>query len=91
MSKSAAIAYKPLGLVVSVGSGLVASQLTKQIWKQIADEDEAPQATDADRGWREVLVAAAIQGVVFAVVKAAADRGGATAFRRFTGTWPGRS
>lgn len=91
MSKSAALAYKPLGLAVSVAGGLLASQLFKQVWKRVADEDDAPQATDADRGWREILVAAAIQGAVFAVVRAAADRGGATAFRRLTGTWPGQS
>ena len=89
MSKSAAMAYKPVGLAVSVAGGLIASQLTKQIWKRVGDQDDAPQPTDAERGWREILVATAIQGAVFAVVKAAADRGGATAFRRLTGTWPG--
>jgi hypothetical protein len=36
-----------------------------------------------------VLIAAAIQGAIFAVVKAAIDRGGARAFQRWTGEWPG--
>ena len=49
-------------------------------------QHDAPEATDQHRGWREVLVAAGIQGAVFGVVKAAAlDRGGAAGFREVTG------
>ena len=48
-----------------------------------------PTATDAWRSWREVLVAAALQGAVFALVKAAADRGAAEGHRKLTGVWPG--
>ena len=35
------------------------------------------------------MVAAALQGAIFAVVKAVLDRGTATAARELTGTWPG--
>ncbi|WP_308346690.1 DUF4235 domain-containing protein [Streptomyces sp. ISL-66] len=35
------------------------------------------------------LLAAALQGAIFAVVKAAVDRAGAATTRRLTGTWPG--
>jgi hypothetical protein len=90
MNRSASVWYKPLGLSVSIAGGLLASAVFDQIWKRVTGEDEAPKATDANRGWREVLLAAAAQGAVFAVVRAAADRGGATAFRRLTGSWPGR-
>ncbi len=38
--------------------------------------------------WGEVLTAAALQGAIFAVVKAAVDRGGAAGVRRLTGEWP---
>jgi hypothetical protein len=34
-------------------------------------------------------VAAVIQGVIFAVVKALIERGGAKGFERLTGSWPG--
>jgi hypothetical protein len=34
-------------------------------------------------------MAAAIQGAIFGVVKAAIDRGSARAFQRWTGEWPG--
>jgi hypothetical protein len=43
----------------------------------------------AEHRLREVLIAAAIQGAVFGVVKAAIDRGTARAFQNWTGEWPG--
>jgi hypothetical protein len=38
---------------------------------------------------REVVLAAAIQGAIFAATKAAIDRAGARVFTRVTGSWPG--
>ena len=81
--------YKPAGMLVSVLGGVVAGAIFKQVWKVTAREDDAPEATDAQRGWREVLLAAALQGAIFAVVKAVIDRGAAEGTRRLTGTWPG--
>jgi hypothetical protein len=80
--------YRPLGLAFSVAGGVLAGALFKQLWKVLAGEDEAPKATDEERSWSEVLLAAAVQGAVFAVVKAAVDRGGAKGVQRLTGTWP---
>lgn len=82
------LAYKPVGVVAGVISGAVAGLLFKQIWRMATHQDDAPNATDEDRGWTEILVAAALQGAIFAVVKAAVDRGGATGVRRLTGKWP---
>ena len=73
------LAYKPVGIVAGVISGAVAGLVFKQIWRL---------ATDEDRGWTEILLAAALQGAIFAIVKAAVDRGGATGIRHLTGKWP---
>lgn len=81
--------YRPLGLGISVAGGVLAGAVFKQVWKLLAGEEDAPNATDEDRSWREILVAAALQGAIFAVVKAAVDRAGAKGVRRLTGTWPG--
>jgi hypothetical protein len=81
--------YKPAGMLVSVLGGVVAGAIFKRVWKVAAREDDAPKATDAQRGWREILLAAALQGAIFAVVKAAVDRGAAAGTRRLTGVWPG--
>jgi hypothetical protein len=55
----------------------------------VAADEEVPSATDTRRSWPEVLIAAAIDGAIFAIVKAVLDRGIATAARELTGTWPG--
>jgi predicted metal-dependent enzyme (double-stranded beta helix superfamily) len=81
--------YKLLSLLVSVLGGMLAGVIFKQVWRLAAREEEAPSATDPRRGWREVLIAAALQGAIFAVVKAVVDRGTATAAHQLTGTWPG--
>jgi Protein of unknown function (DUF4235) len=82
------IAYKPVGLILGATAGAVSGLVFKQIWKHVADDEAAPNATDEDRGWGEILAAAALQGAIFALVKAAVDRAGATGVRRVTGRWP---
>jgi Protein of unknown function (DUF4235) len=81
--------YKPVSILVSVLGGVLAGAIFKRIWKVATREDEAPKATDARRGWREILLAAGLQGAIFAVVKAAVDRGAAEGTRKLTGVWAG--
>lgn len=83
------VLYKPVSLLVSVLGGMLAGAIFKKIWQLAAHEDEAPQATDAARSWPEILLAAGLQGAIFAVVKAALDRSAAAGTRKLTGTWPG--
>ncbi|WP_410814121.1 DUF4235 domain-containing protein [Micromonospora sp. 067-2] len=89
MSKSIGrVAYKPVGVLLGIAAGTVAGAIFRQVWKATAGDGEAPNATDEDRGWGEILAAAALQGAIFAVVRAAVDRGGAVSVRRMTGQWP---
>jgi hypothetical protein len=81
-------AYKPVGVLLGLAAGTVAGAIFRQVWKMTAGDGEAPSAIDEDRGWGEVLAAAALQGAIFAVVRAAVDRGGAVGVRRLTGSWP---
>ena len=85
----AKLIYKPLGIAFGVLGGILAGTIFKQIWKLIADEEDAPKAKESEYGWGEVLPAAALQGAIFALVKAAIDRGGARGFEKLTGVWPG--
>jgi hypothetical protein len=85
----AKLLYKPLGILFSVLGGILAGTAFKQIWKRVSDEEEAPRALESEYSWREVLPAAAAQGAVFGLVKAAVDRGGAQSFKKLTGVWPG--
>jgi hypothetical protein len=53
---------RPLGIGFSVAGAVLAGAPFKRAWKLLADEDEAPKATQEDRTWGEVLTAAALQG-----------------------------
>ena len=81
--------YKPVSMLVGVLGGIIAGVIFKKAWKVIGRQDDAPRATDRRKGWREILLAAALQGAIFAVVKAAVDRSAAEGTRKITGVWPG--
>ena len=89
-SKPAKILYQPLGLVSSVVAGIIAGQVFKQVWKHATpgEQADAPKALESEYALREVLVAALVQGAIFAAVKALVNRGGARVFERWTGEWP---
>ena len=82
--------YKPFGLLINALGGLAAAALYKRLWRTLAQEGETPRATDPGRSWRQVIIASAMKGAVFAVVRAASRRSGAAGFAYLTGTWPGK-
>ncbi|WP_371574040.1 DUF4235 domain-containing protein [Streptomyces sp. NBC_01314] len=86
--KKLPLAYQPLGFALGWLGGALASVAFRKTWKLIRHEDDAPDALDRDRGWGEVLIAAAVQGAIFAVVRSAVDRTGAKVIERSTGVWP---
>ena len=88
-NKGAKLAYRPIGLVSGLIAGSLSGIVFKQIWKVVAKEEEAPSALQSEYRMREVVLAAAIQGAIFAATKAAVDRAGATGFKQLTGAWPG--
>ena len=89
MADMAKLAYRPLGLAASLGAAALAGRLVGGIWKKVADEDEIPDALDAQYSIGKVLAAALIQAGVFAIVQVLVNRGGAKVFERITGAWPG--
>lgn len=90
MSAASKVVYKPLSLVSGVLGGALAGALFNRVWRAVADEDEAPDPAALDHRTREVLIAAALHGVVFGVVKAATDRMAAKGYRRVIGSNPPR-
>ena len=90
-TKTAKILYRPWGLVAGILGGLVAGQVFQQVWKRVDSEGvgEAPTPLATDYRLRKILVAAVLQGAIYSLVKTIIDRGGARAFERWTGEWPG--
>jgi hypothetical protein len=91
-STPAKVLYRPIGLAGSLLGGLVAGEVFQQVWKHATpgDNSDAPRPLESEYRLREILLAAAIQGVIFSLVKAlvtGAER--ARLFQRWTGEWPG--
>ncbi len=82
------LAYKPVGFALGWAGGALAGRAFRTTWKAIRHEDDAPDPLDKDRDWGEILLAAAVQGALFAAVRSAVDRAGATVIERSTGAWP---
>ena len=60
-----------------------------QIWKRVSDPDrEPPDPKDLNRSGREAIAAAALQGLVFGMVRAAVDRAGAHGYHAVTNENP---
>jgi len=80
--------YKPLSLIVSVLGGVLAGAIFKKVWTVVTGEEKAPEAISPQHSTKEVLLAAAVQGAIFAAVKAAVERAGAKGFKKITGMEP---
>jgi hypothetical protein len=79
------VLYKPLDLVVGVIGGMIATAIFSRMWRQLSGEEEVPDPTSREHGWREVLLAAALQGAVFGGVRAAVGRASVMGLRRAAG------
>ena len=82
------ILYKPFGITAGILAGLLSSRIFNFLWSRIDDEDP-PKANTEVAPIGKVLAAAALQGMVFKVVRAAVDRQMAQGTRYITGVWPG--
>jgi membrane-associated protease RseP (regulator of RpoE activity) len=83
--------YKPVGLVAGILAGMVAGVVFKRAWSLVGGDEGKPNPTDKERGWVEVVSAAALQGAVLGGVKAAVDRASAQGYEAVTGVWPGKT
>lgn len=88
-SRNAQLAYRPVGLLTGLAAGSIAGAIFKQVWRRVSHEENAPDALQSEYSLGSVLLAACIEGAIFAVIKALIDRAGARGFERLTGSWPG--
>ena len=79
----AKLVYKPFGTVLGILGGLLAGKVFGVIWKKVAKEDETPAPLSEDYSTREVLIAATLQGAVFAFITTAVNRYGIKGYRKF--------
>jgi xanthosine utilization system XapX-like protein len=82
------IIYKPIGIVLGILGGLLGKRVFDAVWAKV-DDQEPPEATTRDTTLPKLLGAAAMQGVIFKVVRVLVDRFGAKGWEHLTGFWPG--
>ena len=67
--------YKPLSILSSVAGGLLAGKIFTEIWQRVSPSDrEPPEPMDLSRSTQEAFIAAAIQGLIVGLVRAALAR-----------------
>ncbi|MGX9787924.1 DUF4235 domain-containing protein [Mycobacterium sp. MMS18-G62] len=89
MSAVSKAMYLPLQIAISVAGGLLAGKVFTEVWQRISPSDqEPPDPKDLDRSGREAIAAAALQGLVFGLVRALVDRAGAHGYRAVTNESP---
>jgi hypothetical protein len=80
--------YRPFGILLGILAGLVGKKLFDFIWTKI-DDEEPPEATTQEADYPRILVAAALQGMIFRLTRVVVDRQGAKGWYYLTGAWPG--
>jgi hypothetical protein len=78
------VIFVPIGLV----GGLIGKKLFGVIWGVI-DDEEAPKPEHRDIQFGKLLLALAIEGVIFSITRGVIGHGARHAYARMTGSWPG--
>ncbi len=82
------VTFELVTLASGVLSGAVAGAVFNRIWCAVSGTEQAPEPGALDRNIREVLIAGALQGAVFGLVKAVVGRLTARGYQRFSGNDP---
>jgi hypothetical protein len=90
-SRVAKVLYRPVGRISSLLAGAVAGAVFQRVWRRTRyrNHDEVPTALQSEYGVGEIFLAAVLQGAITGGARALINRGGARAFERWTGMWPG--
>jgi Protein of unknown function (DUF4235) len=84
----AKVFFIPISIIGGLIAGAISRKILDQIWGMF-DDEEPPDSQHRDIDWGKLVIAAALQGAIFRVMKEATDHYSRRAFYRTTGTWPG--
>jgi Protein of unknown function (DUF4235) len=82
------IIFAPISIALSLVSAMIGKSIFSRVWGMI-DEEEPPGPEDRQVDLRKLVLAGALQGVVFRLSRVAVDRGLRRAVYALTGSWPG--
>lgn len=80
--------FIPFSLVSGLIAGMIGKKVFSLVWGLI-DDEEPPKAEHREVDPRKLVLALAIDGAVFALVRGLVDHAARLAFARSYGEWPG--
>lgn len=80
--------YRPFGLLLGIAAGKLGHRLFLAIWDRL-DGDPPPTAITQEAGTGKVVGASVLEAAIMTGTTALVLRGGARAWERFFGVWPG--
>ncbi|HEX5929562.1 MAG TPA: DUF4235 domain-containing protein [Solirubrobacterales bacterium] len=83
---------KVLFAPISIGAGLLAGFLAQKLFERlwaVIDDEEPPEPDNRVVSVPKLVLALAIEGAVFRLVKGLTDRGARKGFATVIGAWPG--
>jgi hypothetical protein len=83
------LAFRPIGIVLGIVSGMGAKKIFDFIWGKF-DEEEAPNPEHREIKWVKFIGAMLVEGAIFRLVRGLVDHHSRRAFAGLTGTWPGQ-
>ncbi|RDH75028.1 DUF4235 domain-containing protein [Mycolicibacterium moriokaense] len=89
MSAASKALYLPLQIGTSIGAALLSGWVFQQVWQRVSPSDqEPPDPKDLNRSGREAIAAAALQSLVFGLVRALVTRASAHGYQAITDESP---
>jgi hypothetical protein len=82
--------FLPLSIAGGLLAGLLGKKLFEGLWGFV-DEEEPPDAEHREVNFAKLVIALALEGAIFRVVKGFFDHGARRGFERLTGSWPGEA
>lgn len=82
------VLFAPISIGAGLLAGLVAQKVFERLWA-LVDDEEPPEPDNREVPVAKLLLALAVEGAVFRLVKGLTDRGARKGFAALTGAWPG--
>ncbi len=83
------ILFIPVSLVAGLAAGQLGSRIFQHVWSWV-DDEEPPDSSIRSASFPRLVVAAALEGAIFKVVKSIVDRELRQGFQGVFGSWPGQ-
>jgi hypothetical protein len=80
--------FAPISITAGLIAGMLGRKLFEGIWG-LVDDEEPPDAEHREISVPKLVIALAVEGAIFRLVKGLTDHWARRAFEHTTGTWPG--